>query len=109
LKLDITVKVSVVELREEGGRAGRGTCWRLLSTMSVDSLESALQMARWHAKRWQIEEFHRILNTGCRAEAWQMRSLERLKPMMALDMLVAYRIMGMSAAARQCPQVARRG
>lgn len=33
-----------------------------------------------------------------------MRSLERLKPMMALDMLVACRIMGMSAGARQRPE-----
>ena len=33
-----------------------------------------------------------------------MRSLERLKPMMALDMLVACRIMGMRAGARQRPE-----
>jgi hypothetical protein len=104
LKMDTPVKVSVVELREEGGGAGKGICWRLLSTLSVDTLEGALQMARWYAKRWQIEEFHRILKTGCRVEARQMRSLERLKPMMALDMMVACRIMGMSAAARQDPQ-----
>jgi hypothetical protein len=70
----------------------------------VDTLETALQLARWYAKRCQIEEFHRILKTGCRVEARQMRSLEWLKPMMALDMMVACRIMGMSAAARQRPQ-----
>ena len=70
----------------------------------MDTLEAAIQMARWYAKRWQIEEFHRILKTGCRVEARQLRSLERLKPMMALDMMVACRIMGMSAAARQRPE-----
>jgi len=105
LKMDTPVKVSVVELREEEGRSGgKGICWRLLSTLSVDTLEAAVQLARWYAKRWQIEEFHRILKTGCRVEARQMRSLERLKPMMALDMMVACRIMGLSAAARQRPE-----
>lgn len=104
LKMDTPVKASVVELREEGPPGGKGICWRLLSTLSVDTLEAAVQLARWYAKRWQIEEFHRILKTGCRVEARQMRSLERLKPMMALDMMVACRIMGMSAAARQRPE-----
>jgi hypothetical protein len=104
LKKDTVVEASVVELREQNAPAGKGICWRLLSTLKVDTLEKALEQARWYARRWQIEEFHRILKTGCRVEARQMRSLERLKPMMALDMLVACRIMGMSAGARQRPQ-----
>lgn len=104
LKMDTPVEASIVELREEDAPKGKGICWRLLSTLEVDTLEAAIQQARWYAKRWQIEEFHRILKTGCRVEARQMRSLERLKPMMALDMLVACRIMGMSAGARQRPQ-----
>ncbi|WP_395747569.1 IS4 family transposase [Prosthecobacter sp.] len=103
-KKDTPVEARVVELREQDAPAGKGVCWRLLSTLKVDTLERALELARWHAKRWQIEEFHRILKTGCRVEARQMRSLERLRPMMALDMLVACRIMGMSAGARQSPQ-----
>lgn len=104
LKMDTPVKASIVELREENAPKGKGICWRLLSTLEVDTLAGAVQLAGWYAKRWQIEEFHRILKTGCRVEERQMRSLERLKPMMALDMLVASRIMGMSAAARQKPE-----
>jgi hypothetical protein len=104
LKMDTPVKASVVELREEGSSGGKGICWRLLSTLSVDTLEAAVRLARWYAKRWQIEEFHRILKTGCRVEARQMRSLGRLKPMMAMDMMVACRIMGMSAASPQRPE-----
>lgn len=71
--------------------------------LKMDTLDTDVQLTRWYAKRWQIEVFHRILKTGRRVEARQMRSLERLKPMMALDMMVACRIMGMSAAARQRP------
>jgi hypothetical protein len=104
MKKDTPVEVCIVELREQDAPEGKGICWRLLSTLKVDTLESAVKLAGWYAKRWQIEEFHRILKTGCRVEARQMRSLERLRPMMALDMLVACRIMGMSAGARQSPQ-----
>lgn len=115
LKKDTLVEASVVELREENSVQGKdkdkdkkskdeGICWRLLSTLKVGTREGAIELARWYARRWQIEEFHRVLKTGCRVEARQMRTLERLKPMMALDMLVACRIMGMSAGARQRPQ-----
>jgi hypothetical protein len=102
LKMEAPVQASIIELREEG--VPGGICWRLLSTLAVTTLEQALRVARWYAKRWQIEEFHRILKTGCRVEARQMRSLERLKPMMALDMIVACSLMGMSAAAREHPE-----
>jgi hypothetical protein len=116
LKKDTPVEATVVELREEGAAADKGKgkgkgkgknksiCWRLLSTLKVDTLERAVELARWYARRWQIEEFHRILKTGCRVEARQMRSLERLKPMMVLDMMVACWLMGMNAAARQRPE-----
>jgi hypothetical protein len=104
LKMDTPVEASLVELREQNAPEGKGICWRLLSTLKVETLEAALELARWYARRWQIEEFHRVLKTGCRVESRQMRSLERLKPMMALDMLVACRIMGMSAGARHRPQ-----
>ena len=102
LKMSTPIKASIIELREEG--VEKGICWRLLTTLRVPDLATAIRHARWYAKRWQIEEFHRTLKTGCRVEARQMRSLERLKPMMALDMIVASSLMGMSAAAREQPE-----
>lgn len=102
LKMKTPVHASIVELHEEG--VVGGICWRLLTTLKVATLAQALRLARWYAKRWQIEEFHRTLKTGCRVEARQMRTLERLKPMMALDMIVACMLMGMNAAARQQPE-----
>lgn len=102
-KMTTPVQATIIELREEGAEPG-SICWRLLSTLPVPDLEQALRLARWYAKRWQIEEFHRVLKTGCRVEARQMRTLERLKPMMVLDMIVACHLMGMGAAARDRPE-----
>jgi len=102
LKMTTPVDATIIELKEEGVEGG--ICWRLLTTLPVPDLEQAIRLARWYAKRWQIEEFHRVLKTGCRVESRQMRDIERLKPMIALDMIVACCIMGMSAAARERPE-----
>ena len=72
--------------------------------MPVEDLAQATRIARWYARRWQIEEFHRIVKSGCRVEARQLRTLPRLRPALALDMIVACCVMGMSAAARDTPE-----
>ena len=76
----------------------------LVTTLPVEDFTQAVRMARWYARRWQIEEFHRIVKSGCRVEARQLRTLPRLKPALALDMVVACCLMGMSAAARDTPE-----
>ena len=102
LKMETPVKVHLIELREAGVEGG--ICWRLLTSLPVEDLEQAVRMSRWYARRWRIEVFHRIVKTGCRLESRQLRTVERLKPALALDMIVACMLMGMSAAARETPQ-----
>ena len=101
-KMDTPVSVHMIELREQG--VEDAIIWRLLTTLPVEDLAQAARMARWYAGRWQIEEFHRIVKTGCRVEARQLRTLPRLRPALALDMVVACCLMGMSAAARDTPE-----
>ena len=62
-----------------------------------------LPISRWYARRWQIGVFHRIVKSGCRVEARQLRTLSRLGPALALDMVVACCLMGMVDAARDTP------
>ena len=54
-------------------------CWRLLTTWAVESVEQAIEKVRWYALRWRIEELHRILKSGCRAEDRQLQTAERLQ------------------------------
>jgi hypothetical protein len=102
LHMDTPVTVHVIELTEQGEKDG--ICWRLVTTLPVEDAAAAARLARWYAKRWQIEEYHRILKTGCRVESRQLRTLGRLRPMLALDMIVACCVMGLRAAARDTPE-----
>jgi hypothetical protein len=56
-----TVKLWCVEAKEVGLTAKKGVCWRLLTTIPVTTLATALLVIEWYSCRWMIEEVFRIL------------------------------------------------
>lgn len=94
----------VVEARQMGANADKGICWRLLTNLPVTDLASAVEKVQWYRLRWRIEEFHRVLKSGCNAEGRQLERVERLKRALAVDMIVAWRIMELTRVARQYPE-----
>ena len=79
--------------------------WYLLTTMQIDSLEHATQCVRWYCLRWRIEDWHRILKSACRVEDIRLKTAERLKREIAIDMVVAWRIMLMTLLGREVPEL----
>lgn len=77
--------------------------WCLLTTVPVTTLAEAVERIAWYVKRWPIEEFHRVLKSGCQVEARQLTTRARLQRSLAIDMVVAWRIMDLSKAARLQP------
>ena len=77
--------------------------WCLLTTASVGNLTQAVERIQWYVKRWIIEEFHRVLKSGCQTQARQLCTGQRLQRVLALDMVVAWRIMEINKAARLEP------
>ncbi len=44
----------------------------LLTTEIVDSIEIALTILKWYTYRWRVEEYHKILKSGCQAEKYRL-------------------------------------
>jgi hypothetical protein len=78
-------------------------CWRLWTSMEIETPQCAIKALEWYAKRWRIEEFHRILKSGCKSEERQLESLEKLSLAVTLDMVVAATLLGLTKAARNHP------
>lgn len=78
-------------------------CWLLLTTVPVASFDDAVERIRWYCQRWQIEILHKILKSGCRIEHAQLASDQRLKPMIALFTVIAWRLFWMTWLARTDP------
>lgn len=58
--------------------------WRLITNLPVRSREDAVKKLTWYAMRWRIETFHKILKSGCRAEASKLRTAERIVKLIAM-------------------------
>ena len=56
-------------------------------------------------QRWMIEVFHRTLKSGCRIEDRQLGTVRRLENCLAIDMVVAVRIMHLTWLGRTMPKL----
>jgi len=79
--------------------------WFLLTTCDVSSPEQAQQMLSWYCLRWRIEDWHRVLKSGCNIEKLQHKTAERLKRTIAINLVIAWRIMLMTLLGRTCPNL----
>ena len=72
--------------------------------MPLTTLQEALEQVQWYAQRWQIEVLHKVLKSGCQIELRELETRERLEPVLAVDLIVAWRILCLSKAARETPE-----
>ena len=99
------IEVNVILAQEEDPPSGdKGICWLLLTTLSVSSLEEAVQCLKWYSYRWLIERYHYCLKSGCKIEELQLESGEKIKRALATYAIVAWRLLWLTYEARQNPE-----
>jgi hypothetical protein len=79
--------------------------WMLLTTLPVHTAEQAAEKLLWYTQRWQIEVYHRTLKSGCRIEERQLATAQRLENCLAIDMVVAWRILRLVRLGREVPDL----
>ena len=79
--------------------------WMLLTTIPIDSAEQACERLNWYARRWGIEIWHRILKGGCKIEARQLESFDRLQRLLSVYAVIAWRILYARMLARLAPDI----
>jgi hypothetical protein len=79
--------------------------WRLLTNRDVPDLAEAAQLIDWYRARWEIEIFFHVLKNGCRVEALQLGTVERIERALAVFMVVAWRIARLMRLGRTCPDL----
>ena len=77
--------------------------WILLTTHTVNGRRRTVRMLAAYRRRWRIEEYHRVLKTGCRVEQLQLMSRERLERALGVLMVIAWRLMHLNLLGRKFP------
>lgn len=101
-----TVPLWAVQALEETPPAGTDPIeWLLLTTWAVHTTAEALTRVDWYACRWGVEVWHRILKSGCRIEARQLETAERLQRCLPLYSVIAWRIFSATMLSRAVPAI----
>ena len=100
------IDIWIIHAREEHPPAGIDAIeWFLLTTMNISSSAAAEQYLRWYALRWRIEDWHRVLKSGCRIGDIAHESAERLRRAVGINLVIAWRIMLMTLMGRETPEL----
>jgi len=101
-----SVTLWAVYAREEKPPQGaKAISWFLLTTEAVESAEDAAKIIEFYKKRWRIEEWHRVLKSGCNVQEHQHKTAERLKRVIAIDAVLAWRIQLLTLLGREVPDL----
>jgi hypothetical protein len=84
---------------------GAAVDWMLLCSEPVNDPASAQQVIDWYQHRWVIEEWHRALKEGCRAEMSQLDQPEDHLRLAAILSVIAVRLLQLrDMADPACPE-----
>lgn len=67
--------------------------WILLTSVPVRCIQDAWEQARWYRCRWLIEEFHKVLKSGCRLETRRMHTVRALENLLAILTPIGMRLL----------------
>lgn len=99
-----SLTLTVLHAREREKPKGRDRInWKLITDLPVNSRRDAIEKLDWYAKRWKIETFHKVLKSGCKAEALKLRAAERLVNVISVFCILGWRIFWMSMIKRSAP------
>ena len=81
------VILNIVEAKEIKTDVENPICWRLLTTINIENLETALNCITWYTCRWVIEEVVRILKKeGFNIEASELTYAKSIRKLSLLMM-----------------------
>lgn len=79
-----SLMLTVIQAQEASAPRGRARIdWKLITNLPIRSRKDAVEKLARYAMRWRIETFHKILKSGCRAEASKLRTAERIVNLIA--------------------------
>ena len=96
--------LSTVHVRETAPPPGEPAVeWFLLTSLDVDSTETAVAVIGYYRRRWRIEDLFRVLKSGCRVEHLAFHTADRLQRAVTINTVIAWRLMVMTLLGRDVP------
>lgn len=98
------LEINVVIVQEVGAPQGiKPIRWVLLSSLPAEKFEQAWQVIEDYENRWLIEEYHKVMKSGCRLQSHALRTADRLEPLIGLITVIGTRLLSLKQIGRSQP------
>jgi hypothetical protein len=77
--------------------------WVLQTSLPIETFDDAWQVIGYYEMRWLIEEYHKVIKTGCSIERHALRTAERLEPLIGLIRVIGIRLLELKTIAKRDP------
>lgn len=67
--------------------------WILLTTEPVETVNEIMTVIEYYRCRWKIEDWHKVLKSGCRIEDRQLETWERMEVLLSIYSVVAWKVL----------------
>ena len=95
----LTMNVVVVQ-ETNPPKGGSPIGWVLLTSLPVKTFADAWQVIEDYENRWLVEEYHKVLKTGCSVEMHALRTAGRLEPLIGLISVIGIRLFQLKLVGR---------
>jgi hypothetical protein len=99
-----SLEETVVHLWGTHPETGEVIEWFLYTDLEVNSVAEAIKIGQYYSLRWIIEDFHKTLKTGLRAENLQFETASAIFATIAVMSIVATRLVDMRGMLRINPE-----
>jgi hypothetical protein len=99
------LKMNVVVVEDVGAPKGvQPIYWVLLTSLPTETFEDAWQVVDDYENRWLVEEYHKVMKSGCSLEMHALRSAGRLESVIALISVIGVRLFQLKLIGRNQPE-----
>lgn len=99
-----SLEMNVVIVQEVDAPKGvKPVSWVLLTSLPVESFEDAWQIIEDYENRWLVEEYHKVIKTGCSVERHALREADALEPLTGLISVIGTRLLQLKLVGRNQP------
>lgn len=77
--------------------------WMLLTGETVTTVEQAQTILRWYSYRWRVEEYHKVLKSGCQVERYRLAA-EGMKTLLGFLSVIAVDLLRLTYLQRTQPE-----
>jgi len=102
---DSELQVTAIYANEiECPQGEEAVSWMLLTSETVETSQQAKTLLRWYGYRWRVEEYHKILKSGCNVERYRLAA-EGMKALLGFLSVIAADLLRLTYLQRTQPQM----